>query len=208
MHRIVLVLVLGWLALACDGQAATVTISWTPPTDNEDGSPLTDLAGYHVYIGQTSGHYDQMLPVGLTTSITHAGYVEGQTYVWAVTAVDTSGNESRYSVEVSKTIPYATMPPDDTTTPVVEITSPSPGATVSRKARVTITAQAFDNVGVTVVEFYVDTRLVCPPDQSSPYACTWEVPAAGGDRRYQLHATAYDAAQNVGRSPVVEVVAK
>ncbi len=28
------------------GGSAAVTLSWTPPTQNEDGSTLTDLAGY------------------------------------------------------------------------------------------------------------------------------------------------------------------
>lgn len=30
------------------------TVSWVPPTKNDDGSTLTDLAGYHVYYGQSA----------------------------------------------------------------------------------------------------------------------------------------------------------
>ena len=26
-----------------------ITISWKPPTENEDGTPLTDLEGYNIY---------------------------------------------------------------------------------------------------------------------------------------------------------------
>ena len=31
--------------------SGTVTLSWTPPTQNVDGSYLTDLAGYNIYYG-------------------------------------------------------------------------------------------------------------------------------------------------------------
>jgi hypothetical protein len=188
--------------------AATARISWQPPTTNEDGSPLTDLAGYRVYIGTVSGVYGQPFDVGLATSMSQSDYVAGQTYFWVVTAYDTSGNESVYSVEVSKTI--ALPPPGETDTipPVVAISSPAPGGTVPRKGLVTITATASDNVGVISVEFYVNGQRQCPPDQSAPYACTWNVPAAGGNRRYTLHATARDASNNVGTSPIVEVIAQ
>jgi hypothetical protein len=40
-------------------QAGTfsTTLSWTAPTQNDDGSTLTDLAGYRIYWGTTSGSY-------------------------------------------------------------------------------------------------------------------------------------------------------
>ena len=44
-----------FLAMAVSVQAETVTISFTPPTLNEDGEPLTDLAGYTLYYQQTAG---------------------------------------------------------------------------------------------------------------------------------------------------------
>ena len=31
--------------------SASVTLQWEPPTDNTDASPLTDMAGYHIYYG-------------------------------------------------------------------------------------------------------------------------------------------------------------
>lgn len=34
----------------------TTTLSWTPPTENDDGTPLT-LTGYKIYWGSTEGHY-------------------------------------------------------------------------------------------------------------------------------------------------------
>lgn len=37
----------------------TLSLSWVAPTMNEDGTPLTDLAGYKVYYGPASGQYDR-----------------------------------------------------------------------------------------------------------------------------------------------------
>ncbi|MEW6417446.1 MAG: Ser-Thr-rich GPI-anchored membrane family protein [Nitrospirota bacterium] len=82
------------------GQA---TLSWDPPTTNADGTPLLDLAGYNVYYGNTSSNYSQIIDVGNVTAYTVANLNNG-TYYFAVTAYDTSGNESEYSNEVSKTI--------------------------------------------------------------------------------------------------------
>ncbi len=33
----------------------TVTVSWTPPTENTDGSALTDLDGYWIYYTDSNG---------------------------------------------------------------------------------------------------------------------------------------------------------
>jgi hypothetical protein len=50
-----LTLILGGLLLvAIPGEAGILDASWTAPTMNADGSPLTDLAAYRVYYG-TSG---------------------------------------------------------------------------------------------------------------------------------------------------------
>ena len=44
----------GLLLIAIPGEAGILDASWTAPTTNTDGSPLTDLAAYRVYYG-TSG---------------------------------------------------------------------------------------------------------------------------------------------------------
>lgn len=78
-------------------------LSWDAPTTNVDGTPLTDLAGYKVYYGQSSGIYNIPIDVGnvLTYKIENLGEA---IWYFVVTAYDTSGNESDYSNEVSKTI--------------------------------------------------------------------------------------------------------
>lgn len=84
--------------------AGSITLSWNPPTTNEDGSPLTDLAGYKIYYGTSSRNYSFYINVGNVNSYTVNNLTEGATYYFAVTAYDNSGNESKFSNEVSKII--------------------------------------------------------------------------------------------------------
>lgn len=82
----------------------TVTLTWTAPTTNTDGTPLTDLAGYKLYYGKVSGTYTSVITiVGNVTTYTVTGLLDG-TYYFVVTAYDAVGNESAYSNQVSYTI--------------------------------------------------------------------------------------------------------
>ncbi|MBW2581115.1 MAG: fibronectin type III domain-containing protein, partial [Deltaproteobacteria bacterium] len=74
--------------------SAQVTLTWDPNTE-------TNLAGYKVYCGTASRDYDVTVDVGSQTSYTLSNLEEGKTYYFAVTAYDTSGNESNFSGEVS-----------------------------------------------------------------------------------------------------------
>lgn len=88
------------------GVVYQAALTWTEPTQNEDGSPLTDLASYRIYRTATSGVYaDPPIATVLApaTSYTDAPLGEG-TWFYVMTAVDTSGNESVWSNEASKTI--------------------------------------------------------------------------------------------------------
>ncbi|MGD9676507.1 MAG: hypothetical protein AB7V19_07480 [Candidatus Bipolaricaulia bacterium] len=83
------------------------TLNWIAPTQNVDGTPLTDLAGYRIYYGKTSGLYDGNLevPVSSATSSPVSLTLESELddfWYFAMTAYDTDGNESAYSNEVGK----------------------------------------------------------------------------------------------------------
>jgi hypothetical protein len=93
--------------------ADDVTLSWNPPTANADGTPLTDLDGYIVYVGTQSGNYSQNIDVGNVTTYQVNNLTTGLTYYFAATAYDTSDNESDYSSEVSKTIQSSDTTPVD-----------------------------------------------------------------------------------------------
>ena len=83
----------------------SVTLSWTAPTKNTDGSTLTDLAGYRVHYGTTAGSYTHSVQIP-NKSMTSA-VIEDLTaarWYFAVKAYNTSGVESAYSGSVSKLI--------------------------------------------------------------------------------------------------------
>lgn len=92
-------------------------------------------------------------------------------------------------------------PTPDTTPPATSITSLANGATVS--GTTTVTATASDNVGVTKVEFYLDSVLQST-DTTSPYGWSWNTTTTS-DGSHSLTSKAYDAAGNVGTSTAVGV---
>ena len=81
----------------------SVTLIGEAPTTNADDSALTDLGGYKIYYGTSSGNYTQEVNVGNVNTYTLT-LADGATYYFTVTAYDTLGNESEYSNEVNKTI--------------------------------------------------------------------------------------------------------
>ena len=81
------------------------TIRWQAPTQNVDGSPLTDLAGFVVYWGTQSRNYTGSYTINSPGITRWDVTVSPGSYYFALTAVDSDGNESRYSNQVLKTIP-------------------------------------------------------------------------------------------------------
>ncbi len=87
------------LMLAFGGvNAANVTVSW-------DANTESDLAGYNVYIGESTGNYTGVVDVGNATEFTWNNLNAGNTYYFAVTAYDFAGNESNFSDEVNAILP-------------------------------------------------------------------------------------------------------
>ena len=84
--------------------AGSASLSWDAPTENTDGTRLTDLAGYNIYYGTAAGDYSNSINVGNITTHQITNLSDGSTYYFAVTAYDTSMNESDYSKEVSRTV--------------------------------------------------------------------------------------------------------
>jgi hypothetical protein len=81
------------------------TLDWMPPTENIDGSALTNLAGYTVYYGTNRSDLSQSVKVsnpGLA-SYTVTGLTSG-TWYFAVTSYSAEGVESTRTTTVSTTI--------------------------------------------------------------------------------------------------------
>ena len=75
---------------------------WTTPTENTDGSTLTNLAGFKVYTGTISGNYDQVYdfpdPQRTCAQFSEMQGASGDFYV-VITAYNSKGVESEYSNE-------------------------------------------------------------------------------------------------------------
>ena len=83
-----------------------VTLAWDP-------NPESDLAGYILYWGRSSGNYRDAVDIGNETEYTIYGLNKGQTYYFAATAYDIYDNESDYSNEVAYTVSMTDSDGDD-----------------------------------------------------------------------------------------------
>ena len=83
----------------------STSLSWNAPTLNEDGSALTDLAGYKIYYGRSSGSYSNLIRIDNASVTTYVvENLSPDTYYFAATAFNTSGVESRFSGEAVRTL--------------------------------------------------------------------------------------------------------
>lgn len=84
---------------------ASVTLSWTPPTQNDDGSTLTDLAGYEVLYGRSQGELDQSIQVTNPSVNTFVvDNLSAGTWFFALRSVNRQGTASQTSAVASKTV--------------------------------------------------------------------------------------------------------
>lgn len=93
MKKAICLLIMLTLSHFCYSDIEKVVIQW-------DANSESDLAGYQVYYGNTSGEYDSLFDVGNITNY----LIDVKTdmmYFFAVTAYDTAGNESGFSNEAS-----------------------------------------------------------------------------------------------------------
>lgn len=109
-HYIMLVV----FSIASLAYSAQVRLAWDPPTNNVDGSALTNLAGYIVYYGTNSRVYTNRTDVSNVTTTLVSNLSTNKTYYFAVTAYATETNsqgtpiytnESAYSEELAWTVP-------------------------------------------------------------------------------------------------------
>jgi len=105
------------LLLSVSALAGSATLSWTPPTQNEDGTPITDLAGYWIYYGTVSGNYPNSIQIADPTISTYVvDSLAAGNWFFVATAYNTAGIESAYSNEATKTVPPdVPLPPTNLT---------------------------------------------------------------------------------------------
>jgi len=72
------------------------TLVWSIPTQNADGTVLTDLTSYRIHYGTNSSSLTSTINVAspAATNYSVSGLVSGTTYYFAITAVNSAGQES------------------------------------------------------------------------------------------------------------------
>ncbi len=83
-----------FIFMACSNlHAASINLAWNANSES-------DLAGYRIYFGTSSGNYTSSQETGRITRYTLSNLTEGRTYYIAMSAFDASRNESRRSAEI------------------------------------------------------------------------------------------------------------
>lgn len=106
---------------------SAATLSWTAPTTNTDGSPLTDLSTFNIYQGTSPAGMTKVATVGASGGTYTTPVLQPGTYYFSVTAVNAAGAESTKSAVVSTTISPPPIPK-------------TPGQPQNVKITVTVTA--------------------------------------------------------------------
>lgn len=92
--------------LTCSAATGQATASWTAPTKNTDGTPLTNLAGYKLYHAPSAGAVNAATPIALpatTTSHVITGLPAGARH-YGVRAFNSNGVDSNMSDLATNTI--------------------------------------------------------------------------------------------------------
>jgi hypothetical protein len=85
--------------------SGVATLTWTAPTLNADGSPVTDLAGYHVYYGLSASALTNVVAVDNAASTSYVvNNLAPGTWYFAVTAFNSDNIESGLSATVPVTL--------------------------------------------------------------------------------------------------------
>lgn len=83
----------------------SATLSWTPPTENSDGSSLTNLAGYRVHYGRSPTTLSQTVEITNSSLSTYViENLSAGTWYFAVVAINSGGTTSIQSNVAAKTI--------------------------------------------------------------------------------------------------------
>ena len=101
--RLLLVFVSLLQISAANDALGTVDLEW-------DRNPETNIGGYFVHYGTTSGDYSKSLEVSTLPAATLSNLESGTTYYCVVQAFTTSGLRGHYSSEISFPIPQSSPP--------------------------------------------------------------------------------------------------
>lgn len=177
--------------LTATGGMGFANLSWEAALDNQS------VSAYTIHRSVQSGFTPSSAnAVGSTTALSFKDSGAAGTYFYTVTATDAAGNTGPPSNEAMAEITA------DTTPPVVSITEPLSGATLS--GATIVAAAASDDVGVAGVQFLLDGAPLDVEDTTAPYSVTWNTPGAVNGT-HMLSARVRDFAGNQAASVEIAV---
>jgi hypothetical protein len=150
---------LALLAAVDCARAASVSLGW-------DASSDTNVVGYDIYYGTTSGDYTDAASIGNVTDVTISNLTAGVTYYFAATSVDAEGDESGFSPETTYIVPgLLTLNPGANPGGPMVITFPvAPSHWYEVQASVDL--QSWTTIYETGVESVNDVEQFSDPDTS------------------------------------------
>jgi hypothetical protein len=90
---------------AVAGASGTTSLSWVAPTQNTDGSPLTNLAGFIIVYGASSNELSQSVQIDNPSVDSYVLQdLPAGTYYFGIKAYNQNGEESAVSTTVTKQI--------------------------------------------------------------------------------------------------------
>lgn len=211
-----------WKINAATSSSGTANLSVTLP-----GSDTSQWLDIFVSDWQNTGTRQKLWTetsstTGLTNTVHTVGDLTPNTYyavaVDSVTGSNISGASCTAGVCLSNgsgqitftytggysTHSFSVVESSDTTAPSVSVTAPTDGSTVS--GTVSLTASASDGVGVSGVQFKLDsTTLIGSEDTTDPYSASWDSTAVSNGS-HTLSAVARDAAGNMATSTITITV--
>jgi hypothetical protein len=178
--------------LAGVGAIGAANLTWSAASDN------VGVTSYNVHRSTTANFtLAAANKIGQTANLNYTDLsVPAGTYYYRVTAQDAAGNVGPSSNEISAAITT------DTQAPIVSLTAPANGATVS--GTVSLGANASDDVAVAGVTFLVNGVVVGTEDTSAPYSFDWNS-ASVANGTYGITARARDGAGNTTTSVAVSI---
>ncbi len=167
-----------------NGVTVAPTLTW---------NQSSGATSYRVQLASNSSFTTTVLDRSGLTAISQpvSGLQNSTTYYWHVNAANSAGTGGWSAVSSFTTGPATS--PADTTRPIVSITTPLNGATIS--ATSTLSANASDNVRVVGVQFKLDGTNVGNECTTAPYSYAWNSTAVANGV-HSISATARDSAGN------------
>ncbi len=168
---------------------STITVSYSTTGDQAEAD--------HVYIRLDGGA--DLRVQDLSGSLQIDGVTAG---AHTLTGYVARNDDSKIVGSDAATVSFSSVLPD-TTRPVVVLTAPRDGNTVS--STLTISANAVDDVAIAGVQFKLDGVALGAEDTSAPYSVSWNT-ASAANGAHVLTAVARDTSNNTSESLSVNVV--